>query len=83
MSVLHPLQPEEGPNIASIDPETGVVVTLFHPRLQAWRDHFRTGKDGRIVGATPEGRATVQLLEMNDPGRVQLRALLLRRGRLP
>lgn len=30
----------KGPNIASIDPETGVLVALYHPRINAWREHF-------------------------------------------
>jgi hypothetical protein len=32
---------------------------------------------------TAEGRATVQLLDMNDEDRIRLRVLLLRRGRHP
>jgi hypothetical protein len=26
--------------IAALDPETGVVVRLFHPLLQVWHEHF-------------------------------------------
>ncbi len=74
---------KKGPNIASIDPETGVVVSLYHPRRSAWREHFSLSADGAITGLTAEGRATVRLLEMNDGDRVRLRALLLRRGRYP
>jgi hypothetical protein len=72
---------KKGPNIASIDPETGAVVSLYHPRLFAWREHFSLAADGTITGLTAAGRATVQLLEMNERERMRLRALLLRRGR--
>jgi hypothetical protein len=74
---------KKGPNIASIDPETGAVVSLHHPRRSSWRENFSLAAAGVITGLTAAGRATVQLLEMNDEERVRLRALLLRRGRYP
>jgi hypothetical protein len=72
---------KKGPNIASIDPGTGLVVALYHPRRQAWREHFAISTDGTIQGQTAEGRSTVQLLDMNEEDRARLRVLLLRRGR--
>ena len=72
---------KKGPNIASIDPESGLVVALYHPRRQAWREHFAVSIDGTLQGQTAEGRSTVQLLDMNEEDRVRLRVLLLRRGR--
>ena len=36
----------KGSDLASIDPETGEVVPLFHPRRQRWSDHAR-GRDPR------------------------------------
>lgn len=74
---------KKGPNIASVDPESGAIVPLYHPRQSAWRAHFALGIDGSITGRTPEGRATVRLLEMNDPERLRVRSLLMRRGRYP
>lgn len=71
----------KGPNIASIDPETGLLVALYHPRSNVWREHFATTNDGFVRGLTAEGRATVLVLAMNEEDRVRLRALLLRRGR--
>ena len=62
----------KGPNLAAIDPETGSVAILFHPRRDSWKEHFRWA-DAEIVGQTPSGRATVQLLQMNSKRRVQLR----------
>ena len=70
---------KKGPNIASIDPKTGLLVALYHPRRHAWREHFSQEPDGTIKGLTSEGRATVELLDMNDNDRVRLRALLLQR----
>ncbi|KYF59273.1 hypothetical protein BE08_19185 [Sorangium cellulosum] len=69
--------------MASIDLETRRVVPLYHPRRQSWREHFTAEPDGTINGLTPEGRATVQLMDMNDDDRVRLRAFLLRRGPHP
>ena len=72
---------KKGPNIASIDLETNLIVPLFNPRQHAWREHFSAASDGSIHGVTAEGRATVQLLEMNDEDRIRLRVLLRRRGK--
>jgi hypothetical protein len=73
---------KKGPNIASTDPGSESVVPLFNPRRHVWREHFSLGADGRVIGLTPEGRATVQLLDMNDAERLELRLLVLRQGRM-
>lgn len=44
----------KGPNLTSIDPESGDIVALFHPRQEAWRDHFLF-HGGKIVGLTATG----------------------------
>src|SRR5947208_2104935 len=31
----------KGPNLASIDPQSGDVVPLYHPRRDRWLNHFR------------------------------------------
>jgi hypothetical protein len=64
----------KGPNLSGIDPESGEVVTLFHPRRDSWEHHFALA-EFRFVGLTPMGRATVRVLAMNDPDRTQLRAI--------
>lgn len=77
---------KKGPNIASTDPGAGSehhIVPLFHPRKQRWQEHFRLREDGRIEGVTPEGRATVRLLDFNAEDRVQLRRVLMRQGWRP
>ncbi len=62
----------KGPNIAGLDPESGQLVALYHPRRDRWADHF-VWQGTLIVGRTASGRATVQLLAMNDWQRVELR----------
>ncbi len=62
----------KGPNLTSIDPDTGSVTPLFHPRTQQWMEHFRM-EDGRILGLTATGRTTVFLLQMNAAHRIELR----------
>src|SRR5450631_1539400 len=48
----------KGPNIAGLDPASGELVRLFHPRTDIWTDHFRL--DGtRLFGLTPVGRVTI------------------------
>src|SRR5688572_21448400 len=52
-------------DLSSVDPATGAIVTLFNPRTQIWSEHFRI-EGLRIVGFTPEGRTTVQFLQLNS-----------------
>jgi len=62
----------KGPNLSSIDPVSGQVVALYHPRDDPWHEHFAI-EAGEIVGLSPAGRATARLLQMNTRHRVQLR----------
>ena len=62
----------KGPNLSSIDPITGDVVTLFRPRHDIWNEHFDL-VHGRVMGRTSRGRATVRLLQMNSRRRIELR----------
>lgn len=62
----------KGPNLTSIDPDTGATVRLFNPRSDDWSEHFLF-EAGEVLGLTPTGRATVRLLNINAPRRVQLR----------
>lgn len=58
----------------AIDPLTGQLATLFHPRREAWSQHFRGIDDGwRIEGLTPTGRATVLVIQLNRPSLVTAR----------
>ena len=69
----------KGSDIGTLDPNTGRLVRLFNPRTQTWSDHFEL--DGfYMVGLTPEGRATVELLQLNGYERLVERAELARAG---
>lgn len=69
----------KGPNLSSIDPNSGEFVNLFNPRTDSWSDHFAI-RDAKIVGLTTTGRATARLLNMNDSRRVDLREQWLDEG---
>jgi hypothetical protein len=63
--------------IEHFDPLTQLKVRLFHPRQDTWVDHFHWNKDDLyIVGITPIGRATIDLLKLNRTNAVNLRKLL-------
>lgn len=62
----------KGPNLCGLDPQTGDLTRLFHPRLDHWNEHF-TRRGGEIIGLSGLGRTTVSLLRMNEDGRLQLR----------
>lgn len=65
----------KGPNLSAIDPETGLLVAIFHPRRDRWNEHFRI-RGFHIDGISPVGRATVRLLRMNAAPRLQAREQL-------
>ena len=65
----------KGPRRVAVDLETAAEVALFNPRTQLWSEHLNLADDGRLVGLTPTGRATLTLLKMNRP-----LAVFLRRG---
>lgn len=57
----------KGATTQSIDPLTGEIHSLFHPRRQQWGIHFEWDMSGtRIVGLTAVGRATIIALKMNN-----------------
>ena len=69
----------KGPNLAGIDPRSGRLAKLFHPRRHAWPRHFRW-EESILVGLTPVGRATIRVLHINDFLRVGLRTQLVSEG---
>lgn len=67
----------KGVRIAFVDPSTGKSVALFHPRQQRWKDHFAWSEEFTVmIGLTPTGRATIEALQLNRPGVVNLRRVL-------
>lgn len=77
-SCLH-CNKHKGPNIAGLDPVTGQLVPLFHPRSQSWQRHF-LWNGPFLFGRTRTARATVRVLAMNDPAAVAFRAELMLEG---
>lgn len=66
------------------DPASSDTVPLYHPRRQRWRDHFAWSDDFTlIIGLTPSGRATVEALQLNREGVVNLRRILYAMGEHP
>ena len=49
----------------ALDPVTELTVALYHPRQHAWHEHFAWLPDARrLVGISPTGRATVEMLRL-------------------
>jgi hypothetical protein len=58
----------KGRTVQGVDKETGITASLFNPIYQVWHEHFEWDKEGLyIVGLTPTGRITVEVLHMNNP----------------
>ncbi|HUY35135.1 MAG TPA: HNH endonuclease signature motif containing protein [Pirellulales bacterium] len=72
----------KGPNIAGVDPETGQVIRLYHPRQDRWSEHF-IWQGPVLKGITPIGRATVEVLEINLRHRLIHRQALIDEGVFP
>jgi len=72
----------KGPNIAGLDPSTNDLQPLFHPRQQSWEEHFRS-EQGKLIGLTPEGRVTIEVLRIDLQRRVAFRKALLDEGVYP
>lgn len=66
------------------DPITGETVPLFNPRKQQWSSHFSWSDDFTlIIGLTSIGRATIEALQLNRSGIVNLRRILYVMGEHP
>jgi 5-methylcytosine-specific restriction endonuclease McrA len=70
----------KGPNIAGY--LEGHHIPLFNPRKDRWADHF-TWNGPVLVSKTPIGTVTLDVLAINLPYRVALRAALIEEGVLP
>lgn len=65
----------KGSDIASIDHETGAIVSLFNPRKDVWSEHFKI-ENGTFIGLTAKARATIRLLQINNQARIKERKIL-------
>ncbi len=64
----------KGAQVSAVDPLSGDAVRLFNPRQDRWSDHFLWSADEvNIAGRTPEGRATVEALKLNNELAVEVR----------
>ena len=72
----------KGSNAAGFDPETDDLVALFNPREDSWEEHF-SWHGPVLVGKTPVGRATIHVLNINDPICVDQREFLMSAGLFP
>jgi hypothetical protein len=67
--------------LVAVDSSTQKTVRLFHPRTDAWEEHFTLDhKSGLVLGQTDIGRATVEKLRMNSERAVRARRLWIRLG---
>ncbi len=74
----------KGARIFAIDPVTGLTAPLFHPRQQIWEEHFAWNDDFTLmVGLTATGSATIEALQLNRIGLVNLRRALYLVGEHP
>jgi len=65
----------KGTNVAGFDTETDELERLYNPRLDQWNEHFAW--DGAfLIGLTPLGRVTIDLLCINRMSRVAHRRIL-------
>jgi HNH endonuclease len=71
-------------HIYAIDPITGGSAPLYHPRQDRWKEHFGWSDDyAQLVGLTMVGRATIERMQLNREGVVNLRRLLYSVNRHP
>jgi len=65
----------KGTNLAGLDPESGDLTALFNPRTHDRDEHFAwTG--AAVLGLTPIGRVTVNVLDLNGSERIEFRRRL-------
>ncbi|HAX74740.1 MAG TPA: HNH endonuclease [Cyanobacteria bacterium UBA11372] len=60
----------------AVDPISDREVSLFHPQLQLWKEHFAWSEDAtEIIALTSVGRATISALKMNRPQLTRVRKM--------
>ena len=71
-------------SIEAIDRVTGEAAPLYHPRQQRWSEHFTWNANFLLIlGLSPTGRATVEKLQLNRAGVLNLRRILRTFGEHP
>lgn len=71
-------------HITAKDPETKEFVPLFNPVKQEWHQHFEWNQEHtHVLGKTAIGRATIELLRLNDDWWIGARRLWMCLGLHP
>ncbi|HEV7215217.1 MAG TPA: hypothetical protein VGP33_08825 [Chloroflexota bacterium] len=66
------------------DPSDGQLAPLYHPRLQTWHEHFLWVNEATAIhGLTATGRATIELLRLNNDWIIQARRIWAQIGLQP
>ncbi|MEN9611141.1 MAG: hypothetical protein RLZZ628_1955 [Bacteroidota bacterium] len=67
--------------ISAFDPISEQNMPLFNPRTDIWEHHFEWSADfSQMLGISPVGRATIEALQTNREGLVNLRLALFAYG---
>ena len=72
----------KGSDIATLSQPTGKLTRLFHPRTDAWAEHFNLN-GARIEPLTDVGDGTARILCFNEDARIAERQALVATGRYP
>jgi 5-methylcytosine-specific restriction endonuclease McrA len=72
----------KGTNLSGLDPQTGEMTRLYHPRRDVWTEHFAWDA-GWLRGRTAIGQATIDVLAINLAYRWELRMALIEEGVFP
>ena len=67
-----------------LDPLSMLFAPLYNPITQQWEQHFEWNEDDlQVLGISPTGRATVNILKINRENNINLRRLLKMAGLHP
>ena len=72
----------KGSDLASLDPETGKIVGLYHPRQDRWVEHFQI-QGAEFIHLTAKGLVTIRLLQLNRREKIAARQVLIQVGIFP
>lgn len=71
-------------HIEVLDPISGLLTPLYHPRNDTWETHFSWSEGySFLTGLTPKGRATIEKLHLNRASLINLRLVLAAFGKHP
>ncbi len=65
----------KGTDLGTYLDNSEVFTRLFNPRKDNWDDHFEL-IEGLIQAKTPIAEATIRILQMNKPERIEIRKMI-------